>query len=189
MYFHSTFFFSHVRSYTFIHSFIHSFMLFIYVMCHLTNQIASTCIFTKGMFHSPVLVRCTGMLERNILAQFYCSVLNGVFSEHCSFTLKYKSSFRHLESLGNSVRRWATSRITWNSQNMFWRTWHIIPKYSIDLEHVQSTWSSERNTPKEWRYGVKPSILGKLIENRYFSSTKNILHINFCKVRIFYQKR
>ena len=48
-----------------------------------------------------VLELCSGMLERNISAQFYCSVLNGVFSEHCSFTLKYDSSFHHLESRGN----------------------------------------------------------------------------------------
>ena len=44
---------------------------------------------------------CSGMLERKISAQFYCSVLDGVFSEHCSFKLKYESSFRHLESRGN----------------------------------------------------------------------------------------
>ena len=47
------------------------------------------------------LKHCSEMLERSISAQFYCSVLNGVFSEHCSFTLKYDSSFHHLESHGN----------------------------------------------------------------------------------------
>ena len=57
-----------------------------------------------------VLEHSSGMLERNILAQFYWSVLNGVFSEHCSFTLKYNASFRHLESHGNSVSRCATPR-------------------------------------------------------------------------------
>ena len=55
-----------------------------------------------------VLEHCSGMLERNISAQFYCSVLNEVFLEHCSFTLKYDSSFRHLESHGNSVCRCTT---------------------------------------------------------------------------------
>ena len=30
-----------------------------------------------------VLEHCSEKLERNISAQFYCSVLNGVFSEHC----------------------------------------------------------------------------------------------------------
>ena len=55
-----------------------------------------------------VLEHCSGMFERNISAQFYCSVLNGVFSEYCSFTLKYDSSFRHLESRGNLVSKCAT---------------------------------------------------------------------------------
>ena len=57
-----------------------------------------------------VLEHCSGMLERNISAQFYCSVLNGVSLENCSFTLKYDSSFRHLESRGISVSSCATSR-------------------------------------------------------------------------------
>ena len=37
-----------------------------------------------------VLEHSSVMLERNISAQFYCSVLNGVFSEHCSYHPKRK---------------------------------------------------------------------------------------------------
>ena len=45
---------------------------------------------TLGVFHSPVLEQCTvywnTVLEslKGIFQQFYCSVLNGVFSDHCS---------------------------------------------------------------------------------------------------------
>ena len=34
---------------------------------------------------------------------------------------------------------------------------------------------------KDWQYSVKPSILGKLIENSYFILPKNILQGNFEK--------
>ena len=37
---------------------------------------------------------------------------------------------------------------------MFSRTRHTAPKYSIDLEHVRSTRSSERNTPLEKGRGL-----------------------------------
>ena len=69
-----------------------------------------------GVFHSPVLERYTVFLNtvlkclKGMFQQFYCSVLNGVFSELCSFTLKYDSTFHHLESRGNSVSRYATPR-------------------------------------------------------------------------------
>ena len=33
---------------------------------------------------------CSGMLKRNILAQYYCSFLNGVFLEHCCYYPKRK---------------------------------------------------------------------------------------------------
>ena len=69
-----------------------------------TGRIPFTC--SRTVF--CVLEHCSGMLERNISAQSYCFVLNGVFSEHCSFTLKYDSSFRRLESHGNLVSRCAT---------------------------------------------------------------------------------
>ena len=61
---------------------------------------------SRKMYYA--LEHCSGMLERNISAQFYCSVLNGAILELCSFTLKYDSSFRHLDSHSNSVSRCAT---------------------------------------------------------------------------------
>ena len=100
--------------------------------------------FTCSRTESCVLEHCSGMLERNISAQFYCSVLNGVYSEHCSVILKYDSSFRHLESRGNSLAGSPHLDLFRTA-----RTQHTVPKYSIDLEHIQSTRSSERNTPME----------------------------------------
>ena len=37
-----------------------------------------------------ILEHCSGMRERNTSGQFYCSVLSGVFLEHCSYHPKRK---------------------------------------------------------------------------------------------------
>ena len=109
------------------------------------------------------------MLERKISAQFYCSVLNGVFSEHCSFTLKYDSSFCHLESHGNSVSRCATPRFIQNSQN-------TVLKYSIDLQHVQNTRSSKEIRP------ISTTVTAGLLKSDCTECNKKIRHYSCRKV-------
>ena len=84
------------------------------MMISLFDRVEKHCVhilFTCSRTVYCVPEHCSGMLERNISAQFYCSVLNGVFSQHCSFKLKYDSSFHHLESHGNLVSRCGTPRI------------------------------------------------------------------------------